>query len=113
MRLLSICPRVTKEDNCIVLRTAWRVRVFLLGMLYRIVIINPARSNIQINSRYFWLFKKKHAFSFKNVKAVTYGYEDMSPDSFLSYGNNSFDWFTVGLKFNDDSEFRLFNLFLD
>jgi hypothetical protein len=109
MRLFAICPRIRKDSGRIVATTAWRVRLLFLGTIYRQVVIDPTNETISIRSRYLWLIRLKRIVRFSEIQAVTYGYEDMSLDSLLSYAHDSYDWFTVGLRFNDDSEMRLFN----
>jgi hypothetical protein len=113
MRLFSICPRVRKHSSRIVATTAWRVRLLFLGTIYRKVVIDPTNKTVSIFSRYLWLIRRRSAVPFSKVKAVTYGYEDMSLDSLVSYAHDSYDWFTVGLRFKDDSEIRLFNFIGD
>lgn len=109
MRLFAICPRIKKHSGRIIATTAWRVRLLFLGTIYRKVVIDAANKTISIFSCYLWLIRLRRAIPFSKVRAVTYGYEDMSPDSLLSYAHDSYDWFTVGLRFNDDSEMHLFN----
>ena len=111
MRLLALCPRIKKEPGPrVVATTALRVRILLLGLLIRKIVIDPTEKTIQISSRYVWLFRRQRTIRFSDVQAVTYGYEDlMSYESYFSYGHDSFDWFTVGLRLKDKSETRLFN----
>jgi hypothetical protein len=56
-----------------------------------------------------WLICRNRIVRFAEIQGVTYGYEDMSPASLLSYAHDSYDWFTVGLRLNDNSEMHLFN----
>lgn len=109
MRLLAICPRIRKDNTQIVARTAWRVRLLLLGLLDRKVMIDPSQRLVTVKSRYLWLIRRERKIPFSQVDAVTYGYEDWSPDQILSFAHDSFDWFTVGLRMKDRSEIRLFN----
>lgn len=113
MRLFGICPRITKKSGRVIAETAWRVRFLFLGTLYRNVVIDPENETISIFSRYLWVMRRRRTVPFSKVRAVTYGYEDMSTGAVLSYAHDSFDWFTVGLRFTDDSEIRLFNFFGD
>ena len=110
MRLFAICPRITKESNRIVVTTARRVQILLLGLLYRRVEIDPTCESISLWSRYAWLFGRQRTIRFAEVTAVTYGYEDLVSDAgYFSYAHDSFDWFTVGLRLRDDTEVHLFN----
>lgn len=107
MRLLALCPRIRKHDDCILVTTAWRSSVLSLGTIYRKVVIDPQNRKLVIASRYLWLISRSREIRFSEILAVTYGYEDTSLD--LDFGHDSFDWFTVGLRLKDDSELRLFN----
>lgn len=108
-RLFAICPRIRKQRGCIVASTAWRIRILFLATLLRQVVINPADRKLLIHSRYLWLYPRRHQIPFESIKAVTYGYEDMSLDAEIAFAHDSFDWFTVGLRMKDDSELHLFN----
>lgn len=109
MRLLAVCPRIRKESHRIIGTTAWRVRVFLLGLFYRRVEIDADSRRITIVARYAWFVRRELNVPFTRVRAVTYGYEDLSPDSILAYAHDSFDWFRVGLRLADESELHLFH----
>ena len=111
--MFSICPRIRKDSGCVVATTAWFVRLLSVGSIYRKVVVDPANENVTIRSRYVWLIHRTRTIAFAEIQAVTYGYEDMSPDSFLSYAHDSYDWFTVGLRLTDDSEVRLLNFIGD
>jgi hypothetical protein len=109
MRLLSFCPRITKRDLSIIATTAWSVRLLSLGTVYRQVIVDARTKTVAIYSRYLWFLVRRRAVRFSSVSAVTYGYEDVSPDAFFSYAHDSYDRFTVGLRLADDSQVHLFS----
>lgn len=109
MRFLAICPRIRKQKGCIVATTAWRVRLLLLGLILRRVEIDPANQKIRIFSRYLWLLRFRREVSFKQISAITYGYEDMSAESAFAFAYDSWDWFTVGIRIADRHEIHLFN----
>lgn len=113
MRLFALCPRIRKDSGRIVATTAWRVRLLLLGTIRREIVIDPIGETISINSRYLWLIRLQRTVPFSEIQAVTYGYEDMSQGSLLSFAHDSYDWFTVGLRLNSDLEMRLFNFIGD
>ena len=113
MRLLAICPRIKKHEDHIILTTAWRVRILLLGLLYRKVTIDPVKKRMHISSRYLWLFHRERTIPFSKIEAVTYGYDDLSPESWLSFAHDSFDCFKVGLRLADLSEIHLFHFLGD
>ncbi len=113
-RLLSVCPRLQKESGCIVATTSWRVCLLLLGMLYRRVVVDPKKRRVTIESRYLWFIKRRRSIPFSKVTAVTYGYEDLNPNSVLAYSAyNSCDLFTVGLQLNGYTQLHLFNFLGD
>jgi len=108
MRLLAICPRISRSGERIEATTAWRLRLLTLGMMFRRVVIDPQRDKLLIESRWLWLIRRRRVIRFARVQAITYGYEDLSPDGFFSLAHDSYDSFTVGLRLMDDSEVRLF-----
>jgi hypothetical protein len=108
-RLFSICPRITRQGDRVVGISSWRWRLLTLGTCWRRVEIDPVSGWLTITAHYGWLVRRRRVVKFADVKNVTYGYGDMAPDQWFSFGYNSFDWFTVGLRLRDDSEFRLFN----
>lgn len=113
MRLFAICPRIRKASGCVVATTAWRVRLLLLGTIYRRVVVDPSKQTIAIRSRYLWFICRKRTIRFSDIRAITYGYQDMAPDAALAYTHNSYDWFSVGLRLNDLADFHLFSFIGD
>ncbi|MEO1530335.1 MAG: hypothetical protein AAFX06_33520 [Planctomycetota bacterium] len=89
--------------------TAWLVRFLFAGSIYRKVVVDPADASVVINSRYLWFIRRERRIAFADIQAVTYGYEDMAVDSYVSYAHNRHDWFTVGFRLRDDTEFHLFD----
>lgn len=112
-RLLAVCPRIRKDAGRVVASTAWRVRVLLLETIYRRLEVDPTTKTLFIRTRYLWLIRLKRVITFAEVEAVTYGYEDMTIGSYISFAHDSQDWFTVGLRLKDDSEMHLFNFIGD
>lgn len=113
MRLLGICPRIRKEGVCIIAITALRIRILFLGAFFKQVTIDPRHRTLTVASRYFWLFKRKRKYRFKELQAITYGYEDWNDTSWVSFSHDSFDWFTVGIRLRCNREFKLFNFIGD
>lgn len=113
MRLLSICPRVRKESGRLVATTAWRLRLLTVGMVYRRIVVDPDSKTITIFRSLLWFLRRTRKIPFSHIDAVTYGYVDFSPASFLAYAHDSFDWFTVGLRETDNSEMKLFDFIGD
>ena len=111
MGLLSSGPRIGKEDGCVVARTGYLSRVLFLGTALREVLVNPAKKRIVIRSRYVWLFKREKKLRFKHVDAITYGYEDVSPDSMFSYSHHARDCFSVGLRLVGGDELKSFSFY--
>ena len=109
MRLFAICPRIREEYGRVVATTAWRVRLLLLGAVFRKVVIDPSYRTISMSSRYLWLIRRRRKIPFSEVAAVIYGYEDLTFAARWRYAHDSFDRFKVGLRLRDDSEVRLFN----
>ena len=113
MRLFAICPRIRRESDSVVATTAWRVRLLSLGAIYRQVVIDARDAVISVTSRYLWFLRFERSIRFAEIAAITYGYEDMAPDSLFAYSHDSYDWFNVGLRLKDDSELRLFSFIGD
>lgn len=106
-RLFCVCPRVRKGKGKLFASTAWRLRLLTLGTLYRQVIVDPKQEVVRIRRRYFWLFARNRRIPFDSVKAVIYGYQDWA-DTSWSWGRNTADLYTVGLRLHGGKELHLF-----
>ena len=104
MRLLAVCPRISKEDATIISTTALRVRLLLLWSYYRQVRIDPVGRTISISVCYLWFCRSQRQIPFHDVEAVTYGYEDIAYHSAYEPVHETNDCFTVGLRLKDDTE---------
>lgn len=113
MRLLSLCPRITKKSGKISAITSLRLRILLLGLIIRKVVIDMEQKRIVLDFRYAWFIRRRRSIAFGSIDTITYGYEDFSPGSMFSVAHDSVDWFTVGLRLKDDSELLLFNFIGD
>jgi hypothetical protein len=109
LRLLSFGPRIRKRDGRLTVSTGWCTRLATLGMWYRRLVVDPQVKVITVHRRYFWLFARTRDIPFQAVKAVTYGYGDLSPASTISWAHDSLDVFSVGLRLRDETELHLFN----
>jgi hypothetical protein len=107
-RLFSVCPRVSKAKGRLIATTAWRLRLLTLGWLFRKVLVDPKKQEVIISRRYFWLFARRRRLRFGAIEAVTYGYQDWGSDGFLSWGHDSVDLFSVGLRLHGGEERHLF-----
>jgi len=105
--LLSYCPRVRKVDDKLVASTAYRDRMFTLGTVFRQVTVDPAKKELVLYRRYFWLFTRTRRISFQDVRAVTYTYQDWNASS-LAWAQDSYDLYAVGLRLHNDDEAHLF-----
>jgi hypothetical protein len=112
MRLFSICPRVGKRGCRIVAKTAWRLRILLIGLAVREVEIDPQAETICLNSRYLWFLRRHHVFPYGDIEAITYGYHDNSLGASWS-AHDSSDWFNVGLRLVGGKEIHLFHFIGD
>jgi hypothetical protein len=110
--LLSICPNISNRDGKLTAVSSWRFLLLTLGCLYRKVTVDSQRKEILIERRYGWFFPKAYRLNFSEIEAVTYGYEDLlSFNSFATGAHDGFDIFSVGLRFKNDEEWKLFNFF--
>lgn len=112
MRIFSICPRIGKRGCCIVAKTAWRLRILLLGLVLREVEIDPQLERICLDSRYLWCLRRHHVFPYGDIEAITYGYHDNALGASWS-AHDSSDWFNVGLRLVGGKEIHLFHFIGD
>ena len=111
--LLSFGPRIRKDDGKLVATTGWRFGLLTLGTVLRRVEVDAATKTVQIHSRYLWLFTHTRNIRFRDVQAVTYGYSDWSPNSFLSFAHDAVDVFAAGLRLHNEREIGLFTFLGD
>ena len=112
-RLFSICPRVSKRGSRLVACTAWRLRLLTLGWLHRQVIVDPAKQELVIQRRYFWVFTRRRRIRFRAVEAVTYGYQDWAAGASWTWAHDSVDLFSTGLRMRGGEEVHLFYFYGD
>jgi hypothetical protein len=110
---LSICPRVHKAKGKLIASTAWRFRLLTLGLNLRKVIIDRIDEVVRIRRRYGWIYTRNTKIPFEGIRAVTYGYQDLSLDAYWSWAHDSVDLFSVGLRLHGGKEIHLFNFFGD
>jgi len=113
IRLLSLCPRLTKRKDRLVASTPWRLRVLTLGLFLRWVIIDPKQGVIILRRRYFWFFGRGWRIPFDAVAAVTYAYQDWGDSGGWSWAHDTFDIFRVGLRLQSGKERHLFTFLGD
>ena len=111
--LFSVCPRVRKEEDRLVARTAWRLLVLTLGGFYRRVEVDPGKKEVTVYRRYFWVFARRRRIRFGNIEAVTYGYKDWAFGASWSWAHDSVDSYSVGLRLRNDDDLHLFSFFGD
>lgn len=110
-RILAICPRVRKEADCLIATTSWRIRLLFLYSLYRRVEINTKQRRIVIRSRYCWFFTSQRSIPFKEVRNVTYGYQEESISGKIFQAYDGLDSFSTGLRLKNDEQVGLFLFF--
>ena len=108
-RLFSVCPRVCKRKGKLVASTALRLRVLMLGTLYREVIVDPKEEVVRVRRRYAWFFKRAVRIPFGSVRAVTYGYSGTGgPQGWWWGAYDTKDCYSVGLRLSNFREVHLF-----
>lgn len=110
---LSVTPRIFKRNGKLVARTAWRLLVPTLGLCWREVTVDPQAQAVRIRRRYGWLFAKSWKIPFRKIAAITYGYRNENPQEHWSWGYDSFDVFSVGLRLAGGAEWHFFSFFGD
>jgi hypothetical protein len=108
--LLSLAPRIRKDCGLLIAATGWRVRLLTLGMMLRQVIVDPKDETVIVRDRYLWLFPRTRTIRFRDIRAVTYGYDDWSWTIF-GEPRHPVDCYPVGLCLGDDREISLFYFF--
>ena len=108
---LSICPRIRKRGDALIVSTSWVALAMTLGLWIRKVVVAPDEKLVTLRDRYLWLIPRERNIPFPAIGAVTYGYENHSPGSDLTYTNDSWDQFSVGLRLKDDNDIHLFSFF--
>ena len=104
----SIGPNIREKDGRIIATTSVLVWLFTFGLYRRRVVIDPQRQTVTIHSRWLWFISRQRTIRFRDIAAITYGYEDLSLNGPLTLAHDTYDSFTVGLRLVDESEFKLF-----
>src|SRR6478736_8201847 len=106
---LSVCPRITSDEQTLTARTSWSGHLLSLGSCSKRVLVDLPSRTITITRRLGWCFVSTRMLEFRQIAAVTYGYDDLNPASFFGAAYNSIDRFVVGLKLIGADELRLFS----
>jgi hypothetical protein len=107
--LFSLGPRIRKSDGTLVAATGWRFGLLSLGTMLRRVVVDARSQTVEIHTRYAWLFARTRTIRFSNIRAVTYGYGDWSPDGLFAFAHDAVDVYTTGLRLYNDREVGLFH----
>ena len=110
---LSVCPRIRADQDCLTASTSWLVRILALGLSLRRVVVDRRTRVVTVEQRTAWLFYRTRSFSFAQVAAVTYGYEDANPVAIFSSTHESIDRYVVGLQIVGNDEMWLFSFLGD
>jgi hypothetical protein len=114
LNILAMCPRLTRRKGRLLATTAWRLRVLTLGMLYRQVIVDPQEQVVIVRRRYAWFFKRARRIPFHWIKAIGYGYSDVSAgNAFGAWTYKPVDNYTVQLKLHGGGDVHLFYFYGD
>lgn len=115
LSLLSTCPRVAKRHGRLIATSAWRFRVLTLGLLTRQVIVDPKEQVVIVRRQAFWFFKRARRIPFHWIKAIGYGYSDVSGnETWVAWGTyKTADNFTVQLKLHGGGDVHLFSFYGD
>ena len=113
VRWLSIGPRISKLDGKLFASTARRLQWLTLGLCLRRVVVDPQQQELTIVGRYFWFFRTRRRVRFREIEAVTYGYQDWAMGACLDWAHDSLDLYSVGLRLYDGDDLGLFHFFGD
>ena len=106
--LLSFVPRITADENRLIAATSLPFRIATLGLSIRQVTIDRQLQLVTIGDRRAWVWHRRSTFHFREIEAVTYGYDDVSLSAVLQAAHDSVDRFVVGLKPYGRDEVLLF-----
>jgi hypothetical protein len=112
MKIIALGYRVARTAGRLVVREPLRIRILLLGAYSHQVVLDSTSQTIVIDRRIAWLHATRQKIPFADVRAVTYGYDNLArPPAAAIFGSagDSFDHFSVGLKLVDGSELTLFD----
>lgn len=104
----SVCPLIQADEDHLTASTSWLARILSLGLLVRHLVVDRQTRTVTIEQRTAWFFHRRWTFSFKQVAAVTYGYEDIHPAALFSGTHDAIDRYIVGLRIVGRDELRLF-----
>ncbi len=108
-RFFSIGPRIFKDEGALVAVTGWLFGLLTLGAMLRRVTVEAGAEVVQIRSRYLWLVGWTRTIDFRDIQAVTYGYDDwFGGEGILWEAHDTLDVYQVGLCLKDDREVHLF-----
>jgi hypothetical protein len=104
----SVCPLIRADEDHLTASTHWLVRILSLGLLFRRMVVDRRARTVTIDERTACFFRRRRVFSFAQVAAVTYGYEDVHPAAMFSGTHDAMDRYIVGLRIAGSDEVRLF-----
>ena len=110
---LSLCPRITSDEQTLTACTSWSGHLLTLGASSKRAVVDLPTRSITITRRLGWFYVRTQLIEFRQIAAVTYGYDDLNPASFFGGAYDSIDRFVVGLKLIGADELRLFSFIGD
>src|SRR5690349_5278471 len=110
---ISVCPQIKADEFRLMASTSWLIRIFGLGFLSKKVVVDRQSKTVSIDQRTAWFFRRERVFSFAQIAAVTYGYEDVHPFAGFSTTHDAIDRFVVGIRVVGSDEVRLFSFLGD
>ena len=110
---LSICPRILADEQKLTASSSRIASCLTLGFGSRRVVVDRAGRTVSLTRRTAWFLTRTEVIEFRRIAAVTYGYEDLNPLSFLGGAHDAVDRFVVGLKLVGADEIRLFSFIGD
>jgi hypothetical protein len=109
--LLSVTPRIRKEDGKLVARTSLVGLLITLTLLHRTVTVDPEKRLLTVRRRLFWFFTRTRSVPFGHIESLTYSYEDWNPSTGMGFAGDTTDCFTVRLNLKDGEQVHLFHFF--
>lgn len=109
LAMFSVCPSIEADEGHLRASTSWWVRLLSLGSFNRRLVVNREEQTVTFERKVAWFFRRMVSFTFRQIAAVTYGYEDLHPLAWATPSHDGIDRFVVGLKIWGQEEIALFS----
>lgn len=104
-KLVTLRPKVEISNNTLIAKSNFISRVVFLFSRNKIVLVDPRKKLITIESVWFWFLGSKKHIPFKRIEVISYRYDNFWFDFGLNFlTNDQIEEFSVLLKLNHPNE---------